>query len=132
MPGRVFFITGTSTGFGYHLVNKVLAEGDKAVATARNSSKLSFGNTSKDNYLALDCDVTKQESINEAFEAALKHFGRIDIVFNNAGYGLSGEFESLSEKQIRTQMEVRNSGQSAILVIRRREAGDQSCSTLKL
>lgn len=47
-----------------------------------------------------------RRSIESAFDAALKQFNRIDVVCNNAGYGLSGEFESLSEKQIRTQMEV--------------------------
>lgn len=51
-------------------------------------------------------DVTSKDSIEKAFATALDKFGRIDVVCNNAGYGLSGEFESLSEKQIRTQMEV--------------------------
>lgn len=106
MAPRVFFITGTSTGFGYELVKKVIAEGDKVVATARNSSKLSFEGTSSSNFLAVDLDVTEQKSIHDAFAAAVKHFGRIDVVVNNAGYGLAGEFESLSDKQIRTQMEV--------------------------
>jgi NAD(P)-dependent dehydrogenase (short-subunit alcohol dehydrogenase family) len=106
MAPQVFFITGTSTGFGYHYVEKCLKEGDKVVATARNSSTLSFPTATKDNFLAVDCDVTKQPSIDAAFAKALAHFGRIDVVVNNAGYGLSGEFESLSDEQIRTQMEV--------------------------
>lgn len=128
MAPQIFFITGTSTGFGYELVKKALSEGDKVIATARNSSKLKFDGTSKDNFLAVDCDVTDQESIDKAFEKAMSHFGRIDVVVNNAGectvfaiwighqtdpsalriigYGLSGEFESLSDRQIRTQMEV--------------------------
>jgi NAD(P)-dependent dehydrogenase (short-subunit alcohol dehydrogenase family) len=106
MAPQVFFITGTSTGFGYYYVEKCLKEGDKVVATARNSSKLSFPDATKDNYLALDCDGTKQASIDAAFDKAVSHFGRVDVVVNNAGYGLSGEFESLSEEQIRTQMEV--------------------------
>jgi len=106
MPSQVFFVTGTSTGFGNELVKKALAQGDKVVATARNSSKLQFDNTTKDNYLAVDLDVTSQKSIDAAFDKAIKQFGRIDVVCNNAGYGLSGEFESLSDKQIRTQMEV--------------------------
>jgi len=106
MAPQVFLITGTSTGFGNELVKKCLSEGDKVVATARNASKLKFDNTTKDNFLALDLDVTEQKSIDNAFEKALSQFGRVDVVVNNAGYGLAGEFESLSEKQIRTQMEV--------------------------
>ncbi|PNS15618.1 NADP-dependent 3-hydroxy acid dehydrogenase [Sphaceloma murrayae] len=105
MP-RVFFITGTSTGFGYELVNKVLAEGDFAVATARKSSKLSFPKASKENFLAVDLDVTSKDSIGAAFDKALAQFKRIDVVVNNAGYGLSGPFETLSDEQIRFQMDV--------------------------
>lgn len=105
MP-RVFLITGTSTGFGNELVKKVLAEGDIAVATARDSSKLKFDNTTSSNFLAVDLDVTKQQSIDAAFDKALSQFKRIDVVVNNAGYGLSGPFETLGDKQIRTQMEV--------------------------
>lgn len=103
---RVFLITGTSTGFGAELVKVVLSNGDRVVATARNSSKLSFDGTDDSNYLAVDLDVTKKESINSAFDAALKKFGSVDVVVNNAGYGLAGEFESLSDEQIRTQMEI--------------------------
>jgi len=106
MTPRVFFITGTSTGFGLEYVNVILQKGDYVVATARNSSNLKFEGTNDKNYLAVDLDVTSQLSIAKAFEAALKKFGRVDVVCNNAGYGLSGEFESLSDKQIRTQMEV--------------------------
>lgn len=105
MP-RVFLVTGTSTGFGYELVKKIIASGDIAVATARDSSKLSFENTSSKNYLAVDLDVTKKDSIHAAIEKTLEHFKRIDVVVNNAGYGLSGAFETLSEAQIRTQFDV--------------------------
>ncbi|CAN8095557.1 unnamed protein product [Discula destructiva] len=105
MP-RVFLVTGTSTGFGYELVKKVLAEGDIAVATARDSSKLKFDNTSPENFLAVDLDVTNQNSIDAAFDKALSQFKRVDVVVNNAGYGLSGAFETLGDKQLRTQMEV--------------------------
>jgi len=105
MSPRVFFITGTSTGFGQELTKIVISKGDKVAATARNSSKLEAPKgATKENYLPLDLDVTKKEQIDSAFDSAFKHFGRIDVVVNNAGYGLSGEFESLSEKQIRTQV----------------------------
>lgn len=106
MSPRVFFITGTSTGFGSEYVKVILKNGDHVVATARKSSSLKFDGANDENCLLVDLDVTSQTSIDKAFEAALEKFGRVDVVCNNAGYGLSGEFESLSDKQIRTQMEV--------------------------
>ncbi|KAI4267609.1 MAG: hypothetical protein L6R38_008181 [Xanthoria sp. 2 TBL-2021] len=105
MP-RVFLITGTSTGFGQHLVQIVIDAGDIAVATARNPSKLSFQNTTPKNYLAVKLDVTSTSDIDNAFSEALSKFGRVDVVINNAGYGLSGPLEELEDKHIRTQMEV--------------------------
>lgn len=106
MAPRVFLITGTTTGFGSELVKVALAKGETVIATARNSSKLSFEGTNDKNFLAVDLDVTDHDSIEKAFAEALKKFGRIDVVVNNAGYGLAGAFETLSDKQIRTQMEV--------------------------
>lgn len=106
MSPRVFFITGTSTGFGAELVKVVLRKGDYVVATARNSLKLSFPEASSSNSLLVDLDVTKKDSIDKAFDAAVKKFKRVDVVVNNAGYGLSGPFETLSEAQMRKQMDI--------------------------
>ena len=105
MP-RVFLITGTSTGFGADYVNHVLSEGDYVVATARDPSKLSFEGATDKNLLSTRLDVTDKASITEAFEKARKKFGRVDVVVNNAGYGLAGCFEELTEEQIRQQLEV--------------------------
>ncbi|KAL8803144.1 MAG: hypothetical protein Q9200_006331 [Gallowayella weberi] len=105
MP-RVFLITGTSTGFGQHLVQTVIDAGDIAVATARNPSTLCFHNTTPENYLAVKLDVTSVSDIDTAFAEALSKFSHVDVVVNNAGYGLSGPLEELEEKHIRTQMEV--------------------------
>jgi NAD(P)-dependent dehydrogenase (short-subunit alcohol dehydrogenase family) len=106
MAPRVFLITGTSTGFGEELVKLVLQKGDYVVATARNSSKLSFEGANDSNSLLVDLDVTKKESIDQAFDAAIEKFKRVDVVVNNAGYGLNGPFETISEKQIRQQMDI--------------------------
>jgi NAD(P)-dependent dehydrogenase (short-subunit alcohol dehydrogenase family) len=106
MTPRVFLVTGSSTGFGREYVREILAKGDYVAATARKSSELKFDHGNDKNLLLVDLDVTSKESIDKAFDATLKKFGRIDVVCNNAGYGLSGEFESLSDRQIRTQMEV--------------------------
>ncbi|KAL8934225.1 MAG: hypothetical protein Q9216_006013 [Gyalolechia sp. 2 TL-2023] len=105
MP-RVFLITGCSTGFGQHLVQVVLDAGDIAVATARNPSTLSFRGTTPENYLALKLDVTAPSDIDSTFSSILEKFKRVDVVVNNAGYGLSGPFEELEEKHVRMQMEV--------------------------
>lgn len=113
MP-RVFLITGTSTGFGKHLVQEVIDNGDIAVATARNPPTLSFENTNQENYLALKLDVTVPKDIDLAFSAALEHFGRVDVVVNNAGYSLSGPFEECSDTQIHKQMDVNFFGLLAV------------------
>lgn len=113
MP-RVFLITGTSTGFGKHLVQEVINRGDIAIATARKPSTLSFENTKPENYLALKLDVTVPEEIDSAFSAALEQFGRVDVVVNNAGYTLSGAFEELSDAQIKRQMDVNFFGLLAV------------------
>jgi len=105
MP-RVFLITGTSSGFGKHYAQEALDQGEHVVATARDPSRLCFAHTTAENYLALTLDVTSKASILAAFDAALAKFGRVDVVVNNAGYGLAGCFEELGDAQIRRQMEV--------------------------
>ncbi|KAL7008177.1 hypothetical protein EMMF5_002359 [Cystobasidiomycetes sp. EMM_F5] len=130
MAPRVFLITGTSTGFGNEYVKIILAKGDHVVATARNSSKLDFTSegATEENFLAVDLDVTDKSSIDKAFKAGIAKFKHIDVVCNNAGYGLGGEFESLSEKQIRTQMEINFFGlidvtRKALEVMREQKTG---------
>lgn len=123
---KVFLVTGTSTGFGYDLIQEVLNRGDIAVATARKSASLKFDKTTEDNYLALDLDVTDPESIKYAFTKAVERFGRIDVVVNNAGYGLAGCFEEYTDEQIRMQMEVNffglvNVTREAIATMRRQK-----------
>lgn len=83
MAPKIFFVTGTSTGFGAEYVKEIISKGDHVVATARNSSKLEKpqGATDK-NYLAVDLDVTKKDSIDAAFKKALDKFGRLDVVVN--------------------------------------------------
>lgn len=104
--GRVFLITGTSTGFGRNYAQEVLNRGDTVVATARDPSTLKFEGTNSSNFLAVRLDVTDRSSITAAFDAALSKFSRVDVVVNNAGYGLAGNFEEYTDEQIRRQMEI--------------------------
>lgn len=105
MP-RVFLITGTSTGFGRDYAQEVLNRGDYVAATARDPSSLKFTKTTSENYLAVRLDVTDKSSIKDAFAKTLAKFSRIDVVVNNAGYGLAGAFEEYTDEQIRQQFEI--------------------------
>jgi NAD(P)-dependent dehydrogenase (short-subunit alcohol dehydrogenase family) len=97
---RVWFITGCSTGFGRELAEQCLRRGDKVVATLRKPEQLAdlaaeFGETA----LVVALDVTDQNSIDSAIQAAVAKFGRIDVLVNNAGYGLAGAIEEATEAE---------------------------------
>ncbi|CAL1707777.1 unnamed protein product [Somion occarium] len=105
---RVWLITGSSQGLGKALLDAVLAAGERAVATLRKPGQLE---TLKNQYpasqlLAIPLDVTNQSQIKNAFEETKKHFGQLDVVVNNAGYGLSSEIETTPEDEARRQVEV--------------------------
>lgn len=100
---RVWFITGTSKGMGRALLDAVLAANERAVATLRHPEALV---EYKEKYpasqlLILPLDVTSVEQIDAAFEKVKKHFGRIDVVVNNAGYGFVAEIEATPEDEAR-------------------------------
>ncbi len=104
-----FSVTGCSTGLGRALAEAVLKHGDRLVATARNVDTLTALNTiatSSSQLLITKLDVTKNSDVQEAFQQAIHHFGRVDVVVNNAGYGTFGEFESLTEDIINHQLDV--------------------------
>lgn len=103
---KVWFVTGSSRGFGRQFVEAALSRGDKVAATARNTKALAdlvgiYG----DAVLTLPLDVTDKSAVTEAVTAAHSHFGRLDVVVNNAGYGLFGAVEELGEKDLRDQIE---------------------------
>ncbi|KAG1732561.1 hypothetical protein EDB19DRAFT_1733390 [Suillus lakei] len=92
---RVWFITGTSSGFGRSMTEYALNQGDIVVATLRKPQVLSdlAARYPADKLLVLKVDVTKQEDIDEAFARTREAFGRLDVVFNNAGYAIFTEVE---------------------------------------
>jgi len=98
---KVWFITGASTGFGYEMAAAVLDRGDRLVATARKPEQLAeLVGRSPDNARAVQLDVTSPQHIRDAVELAMGEFGRIDVLINNAGYGLIGAVEEVSDEQI--------------------------------
>ncbi|KAJ7043618.1 NAD(P)-binding protein [Mycena alexandri] len=104
---RVWFITGASSGFGLLMAQKALGNGEKVVATLRKPEVLSDlrSHYTEKQLLVCKVDVTKSEDILAAFAATEKTFGRIDVVFNNAGYGIVGEVEGTDEEKARNQFE---------------------------
>lgn len=103
---KTIFITGASKGFGRIWAEAFLKRGDRVVATARNTETLKdlvkqYGNT----VLALALDVNNRAQCFSAIKKAKEHFGTIDVVINNAGYGLFGSIEETSEKEARDQIE---------------------------
>lgn len=103
---RIWFITGTSRGFGLEWAVTALERGDKVAATARDASTLdSLVETYGDHVLPLSLDVTNHDAAFATVARAHDHFGRLDVIVNNAGYGQFGMVEELSEADARDQME---------------------------
>ncbi|WP_329792350.1 SDR family NAD(P)-dependent oxidoreductase [Lentzea sp. DG1S-22] len=125
---KVWFVTGTSTGFGRLWTEAALERGDRVVATARDPEKLrDLEERFPGTVLALELDVTDREGVFAAVDRAAEHFGRIDVVVNNAGYGHFGMVEELSERELRQQMETNFFGAvwvtQAVLPVLRRQGG---------
>jgi NAD(P)-dependent dehydrogenase (short-subunit alcohol dehydrogenase family) len=103
---RVWFVTGASRGFGREFVVAALQAGDKVAATARNTDTLAdLVETYGDAVLPLQLDVTDRDQVFAAVSSAHKAFGTLDVVINNAGYGLFGTVEEISEQQLRDQLD---------------------------
>ena len=97
---RTWFITGSSTGFGRLLAEEVLKSGDNVVATARNVEQVrDLEQKYPGHALALPLDVTKQDQVDAAVAKTLERFGRVDVLVNNAGYGVVGAIEEVSEAE---------------------------------
>jgi NAD(P)-dependent dehydrogenase (short-subunit alcohol dehydrogenase family) len=104
--GKTWFITGASRGFGRIWTEAALARGDRVAATARAPQTLAaLQERYGDKVLALKLDVTDRAAVKVAVEQAHAHFGQLDVVVNNAGYGLFGMVEEVSEQQARDQFE---------------------------
>jgi NAD(P)-dependent dehydrogenase (short-subunit alcohol dehydrogenase family) len=126
---KTWFITGTSKGFGREWAEAALERGDNVAATARNPTSLTgLAERYGDAVLPLALDVTDRAAGFAAVKTAADHFGRLDIVVNNAGYGHFGMIEELTEDEIRAQMEANFFGalwitQAALPIMRAQGSG---------
>jgi NAD(P)-dependent dehydrogenase (short-subunit alcohol dehydrogenase family) len=103
---KTWFITGTSRGFGREWTKAALERGDKVAATARHIDSLKdLVDTYGDKIFPISLDVTDHDEGFDAVKSAFEHFGTIDVIVNNAGYGQFGAIEELNEAESRAQME---------------------------
>jgi len=103
---KVWFITGASRGFGVELTRDALSRGDQVVGTARNPQAVIDAVGQHANLLAVKLEVTNEAEAQAAAQAAIERFGRIDVLLNNAGYGLLGAVEESSAEEVRSVFEV--------------------------
>ena len=104
---KVWFITGSNSGFGRSLTEAVLAKGDKVVATTRHPEEIEdLVKQYTDTVKVVRLDITDKEEIGKAIDTALQTFGQIDVLVNNAGFGTLGAVEEISDDKVRYQFEV--------------------------
>ncbi|TCK85296.1 SDR family NAD(P)-dependent oxidoreductase [Albibacterium bauzanense] len=129
ISSKIWFITGASRGFGHVWTEAALKRGDKVAATARKLESIAdLKEKYGENVLTLELDVTKPEQVKKAVAQAHAHFGRLDIVFNNAGYSLVGTIEEASADEIRLLYETNVIGavsviQAALPLLRKQGGG---------
>lgn len=129
MTDKVWFITGSSKGFGRVWAEAALARGDRVAATARDAGTLAdlvekYG----DKVAAMKLDVTDKHAVDAAVAEAHRRFGRLDVVVNNAGYGHFGAIEEVTEQEARDQIETNVFGalwvtQAVLPVMRAQRSG---------
>src|SRR5271154_977836 len=129
MVNKVWFITGTSKGFGRVWAEAALARGDRVAATARDVRTLApLAGRYGQQVAVITLDVTDKAAVNAAITKTNALFGRLDVVINNAGYGLFGAIEEVSEAEARAQIETNLFGalwvtQAALLIMRAQRSG---------
>jgi len=103
---KVWFITGASRGFGFDIAKAALDSGDKVVATVRkNPEQLTASLKNNKDLLVVVLDVTHKQQVKDGVQKAIAHFGQVDVLVNNAGYGLLGAFEEASDEEIKKQFD---------------------------
>lgn len=113
--GKVWFITGCSTGFGRNLAQEVLQKGEKVAVTARNTDDVKdLVAQYPDSSVAIKLDVTDPAQVKAAVQTAMEKFGRIDVLVNNAGIGYFGAIEESEENEVRRMFEINFFGLASV------------------
>jgi NAD(P)-dependent dehydrogenase (short-subunit alcohol dehydrogenase family) len=101
---KVWLVTGAARGFGLEIVKAALNRGDKVAATIRNPSvALSDIAVKNENLCIVQMDVTTEDQVKAAVDIVIKQYGQIDVLVNNAGYGIVGAIEEIADAEVRRQ-----------------------------
>ncbi|HKE15335.1 MAG TPA: oxidoreductase [Kofleriaceae bacterium] len=104
---KVWFITGSSSGFGRAIVEETLRRGDRVVATLRRPEALAdLAARAGDRLLVAELDVTRPDQVRASVASAIARFGRIDVLVNNAGFSIIGAVEETGDEDLRATMEL--------------------------
>jgi NAD(P)-dependent dehydrogenase (short-subunit alcohol dehydrogenase family) len=103
---KVWFVTGASKGLGLTLVKKLLSQGYQVAATSRHKKDLENAVGKQAQFLALEVNLIDEQSVSNALLATVEKFGHLDVVVNNAGYGLLGGLEELNDKESRGNFDI--------------------------
>lgn len=103
---KTWFVTGASKGFGLELVQQLLAKGEKVAATSRNKKELERLIAPSENFLPIEMNLIDESNVKLAISQTIDQFGSLDVVVNNAGYGLLGAVEELSDAEARQNFDV--------------------------
>ncbi|TGE10113.1 oxidoreductase [Hymenobacter fodinae] len=113
---KTWFITGVSTGFGKELAEYCLQNGDKVAATFRKQEQADeFTQKAGENGRGFVCDVVQEQQVKQAVEGAIQHFGQLDVIVNNAGYGSLGSIEEIDDAEVQRQFDVNVFGPLRVL-----------------
>ena len=129
MKNKVWFVTGASKGLGLALVKKLLAEGYRVAATSRRADELQKAvGAAADTFLPLTVRLEDEADVEQGIRKAAEHFGSLDVIVNNAGYGLAGALEELSDAEARANFNINVFGslnviRKALPFLRRQRSG---------
>jgi NAD(P)-dependent dehydrogenase (short-subunit alcohol dehydrogenase family) len=126
--GRVWFVTGASSGFGRAVSEAVIERGDRLVVTARDVGSIETIAGAPDQVHAMELDVTDADAARAAIDETVERFGQVDVVINNAGYGHVGAIEEATDDELRQQFEVNlfgviNVTRAALPIMRKQRSG---------
>lgn len=103
---KVWYITGASRGMGFSLAKELLSKGHSVAATSRSVNAFEQFSSYEDRFLALEVDLKSEQSIESSFIKTIEKFGKVDVIVNNAGYGLGGALEELTSEEMDENFEV--------------------------